>query len=254
MRLPGTYISPAETGFYYLGSRYYDPSICRFINADNENLLAATPIAFTDKNYYSYCDNNPVVRADYNGEFWHVAIGAIVGAAINVGISTISSLMENGEPPSVKDIVVSAISGAISGSLSAAGVPAIATTITDGLLGVGESLYNDITYNSNPENINKKSVGKIITNAVVDGGVSMLFSSAGGDCGGETLTHLWKKGTSLKKSAIAGSRKAAKTIRRRYWKRVPAFTRKTITTSAFSGVSSMTSKWLIKGSYGNYKD
>ncbi len=30
----GTYISPAESGFYYLESRYYDPQIERFINAD----------------------------------------------------------------------------------------------------------------------------------------------------------------------------------------------------------------------------
>lgn len=31
---PGTWYNPAETGFYYLQSRYYDPEIVRFINAD----------------------------------------------------------------------------------------------------------------------------------------------------------------------------------------------------------------------------
>ena len=29
-----SYYYDAETGFYYLQSRYYDPAICRFINAD----------------------------------------------------------------------------------------------------------------------------------------------------------------------------------------------------------------------------
>ena len=28
-----------ETGFYYLQTRYYDPTICRFINADNYELV-----------------------------------------------------------------------------------------------------------------------------------------------------------------------------------------------------------------------
>ena len=30
------YIYDTETGFYYLQSRYYDPVMCRFINADIE--------------------------------------------------------------------------------------------------------------------------------------------------------------------------------------------------------------------------
>ena len=29
------YYYDTETGFYYLQTRYYDPTICRFINADN---------------------------------------------------------------------------------------------------------------------------------------------------------------------------------------------------------------------------
>ncbi|MCM1433485.1 MAG: hypothetical protein NC119_06035 [Clostridiales bacterium] len=33
MRYRGYYCD-AETGYYYLQSRYYDPSICRFINED----------------------------------------------------------------------------------------------------------------------------------------------------------------------------------------------------------------------------
>ena len=31
---PGTQQKPAETGLYYLNSRYYDPEVGRFINAD----------------------------------------------------------------------------------------------------------------------------------------------------------------------------------------------------------------------------
>ena len=31
---PGTWQNPAETGLYYLQSRYYDPTVGRFLNAD----------------------------------------------------------------------------------------------------------------------------------------------------------------------------------------------------------------------------
>ena len=33
------YFYDTETGFYYLNSRYYDPQIGRFINADDVNIL-----------------------------------------------------------------------------------------------------------------------------------------------------------------------------------------------------------------------
>jgi len=28
----------------------------------------------TDKNLFAYCDNNPIVRVDENGEFWQAAL------------------------------------------------------------------------------------------------------------------------------------------------------------------------------------
>ena len=35
------YIYDSETGFYYLQSRYYDPTVGRFLNADNVLFLGA---------------------------------------------------------------------------------------------------------------------------------------------------------------------------------------------------------------------
>ena len=57
MRLPGTYISPADTGLYYLESRYYNPKIGRFLNADGSLNANGDLISY---NMYAYCGNNPV--------------------------------------------------------------------------------------------------------------------------------------------------------------------------------------------------
>ena len=58
------YYYDTETGFYYLQSRYYDPEICRFINADS---YASTGQGFLGFNMFAYCNNNPISRVDING-------------------------------------------------------------------------------------------------------------------------------------------------------------------------------------------
>ena len=78
------YVYDSETGLYYVSSRYYDPEIGRMISPDSAEILMASPSALTDKNLYAYCDNNPVVRADGGGEFWHIIAGAVVSAGLEV--------------------------------------------------------------------------------------------------------------------------------------------------------------------------
>ena len=85
------YYYDTETGFYYLQSRYYDPSIGRFINADS---FASTGQEFLGYNMFAYCYNNPVALTDDSGyapEWWQWAvsgamvIGGIVLTATGVG-------------------------------------------------------------------------------------------------------------------------------------------------------------------------
>ena len=61
------YIYDRETGFYYLQSRYYDPSVGRFLNADGYILTGPGIIGH---NMFACCGNNPVNRVDPTGHFW----------------------------------------------------------------------------------------------------------------------------------------------------------------------------------------
>lgn len=63
---PGScgYVHSADTGLYYLQSRYYNPSIGRFINAD---IYISTGQGVLGNNMFAYCRNNPVCRKDASG-------------------------------------------------------------------------------------------------------------------------------------------------------------------------------------------
>ena len=61
------YVYDQETGFYYLQSRYYDPAVARFLNADS---YVSTGNSVIGNNMYAYCDNNPVNRSDPSGLLW----------------------------------------------------------------------------------------------------------------------------------------------------------------------------------------
>ena len=61
------YYYDVETGFYYLQSRYYDPEVGRFINADG---LVSTGQGILGYNMYAYCGNNPISRIDFTGMSW----------------------------------------------------------------------------------------------------------------------------------------------------------------------------------------
>ena len=75
-RYRGYYLD-VETNLYYLNSRYYDSSICRFISPDTTGTLKASPLGLSDKNLYAYCDNNPVTRTDGGGMYWDTIFDAV---------------------------------------------------------------------------------------------------------------------------------------------------------------------------------
>ena len=126
------YYYDAETGLYYVNSRYYDSEINRFINADDIDQLGAddSPLSY---NLFAYCMNNPVNRFDVNGNWslpnWaKITIGV---AAIAVG--TIATVATGGAavPVLVASLKIAATSAAI-GAISGAGVSAVSHRMTTG--------------------------------------------------------------------------------------------------------------------------
>ena len=87
------YIYDNETGFYYLQSRYYDPSIRRFINADS---YASTGTGLLGYNMFAYCENNPIMGYDPSGTFDWGSLAQGGGwlatgiAALVVGVSVLT--------------------------------------------------------------------------------------------------------------------------------------------------------------------
>lgn len=64
------YYFDCETGLYYLNSRYYDPEISRFINADDISILSECMNFINGLNLYTYCNNNPVMNSYTTGAAW----------------------------------------------------------------------------------------------------------------------------------------------------------------------------------------
>ena len=86
------YYYDTETGFYYLNSRYYDPEVGRFLNADGYINGNGDLIGY---NMFAYCGNNPVIGYDPLGEWnWGKIAGGAFFAAI--GALTVATVVLTG--------------------------------------------------------------------------------------------------------------------------------------------------------------
>lgn len=180
-----------DTRLYYLQSRYYDPAVGRFINADGPNFALVNPYSdgITDKNYFAYCDNNPVMRKDDGGElFKEIAIGAVVGGIAGAfwGGLTAAATGDN----IAKGVVSGAISGAVSGGVSAAAVEikTIGTIAkaTIGAIGGGISAVASYRHGGNA-NI-AGTISAAVTGAA-SGAISAVMPKSYGTVAGAVVTY-----------------------------------------------------------------
>ena len=131
------YYYDAETGLYYLQTRYYDPQAGRFLNADSVDYIA--PDLIGGLNLYAYCNNNPVMYSDPEGQlFSMLLIGALIGFAVNFAISATTQLLTEGEV-NWGTAVIDGAFGAVSGALAVTGIGAVATGVINGALSLVNS-------------------------------------------------------------------------------------------------------------------
>ena len=158
------YYYDTETGLYYLNSRYYDPAIGRFINADDISYIQPTEI--NGLNLFAYCGNNPVMYSDNEGNMpnwlkWLIGGIAFVGAAaltvlsggsltpvfVGMGISIISEGLIQGAITATnggdfwQGLANGAADGAIWGGIFALGGAVVRTAriLKNGVV-IGESM------------------------------------------------------------------------------------------------------------------
>lgn len=126
------YIFDEETGLYYLRSRYYNPNLCRFINADDVEAMGADG----DINGYQlfiYCMNDPVNNRDEAGS-WSLPNWAkvAIGAALIVGAAVVATVATGGVACFAAGAAIGAAKGAVSGAIGGAVTGAIQSRIETG--------------------------------------------------------------------------------------------------------------------------
>ncbi len=87
------YFYDTETSLYYLKSRYYDPEVGRFINPD---AYASTGQGILGANMFTYCDNNPIIYADFSGtisELVILPVGTTLASIVSTAVIAVAAVV-----------------------------------------------------------------------------------------------------------------------------------------------------------------
>ena len=154
-------------------SRYYNPELGRFINAD---AFATTGQGLLGNNMFAYCGNNPMLREDDEGKLWNVVAGAVIGGLLG-GVSKAIECVANGESVEkvIAQVLVSTACGAIGGALAATGIGLVGQGVIGGVLGAAESAVNQLI-----------STGEINSTRLA---IDTVSGAAGGLIGGKGAAH-----------------------------------------------------------------
>ena len=169
------YIADDETGLYYVGSRYYDPVVGRWISADDVAFVGLEK-NLQSYNVYGYCLNNPITRFDDNGK-WSLPNWA----KIALGVTAI-----------VAGVVVTAVTGGVAAPVLAASIKIAAVGAASGAIfgaGIGAVEHRASTGSW-------KGAGKSILKGAIDGACDGFMWS--GISAGAAATGVALKGYKIK--------------------------------------------------------
>ena len=152
------YYWDSETNFYYCQSRYYNPEVKRWLNADDAALLE-TLMSIDEilgANLFIYCNNNVVMNYDPTGHLSinfkiptlqtiiaGAIIGGILGTLLEIALQMIFE-KKTFDKLDWKRIAIEFASGALTGALIACNFPVKTTALGRGIIGATSSLAHSI--------------------------------------------------------------------------------------------------------------
>ena len=149
---------------------------------------------------YLYCGNNPVTRADDEGDFWNIVVGAVVGAVFSVAAQVINNAIQ-GE--SLLDGVgTAALTGAASGALAASGVELVVSVVGNAAISMAGNATNQVIKNEGFDNFD---VGDML----LDGAIGAIAGRVGGKGMGKYV-NLKTLNKNLTKKVVSGSKETIK--------------------------------------------
>ena len=89
------YVYDTETGFYYVSSRYYNPEVGRWINADDAIVGVGGDIR--GYNLFAYCMNDPVNMSDHTGHWpqWIKNAASAVVNAVKKAVAVVANTVKS---------------------------------------------------------------------------------------------------------------------------------------------------------------
>ena len=155
-----------ETGLYYYGARYLDPTGAMWLSVDPKwgDLVGMSP--------YNYCSGNPVKLVDPDGELAWIAVAAIVGGVVNAGLAIYDG-------KDATEVMAAAASGALAGALCATGAGVIGGAVMGA---VGNAVGNVAEQGLNMafDKMKGKEVREFNGKAVVSAAVTGAATGAAG--------------------------------------------------------------------------
>jgi len=159
------YYYDTETGLYYLQSRYYNPEMGRFINADG---VVAGVGNVQGYNLFQYCMNNPINMSDESGHWpkWIKTAVKIAAAVAVVAVVTAAVVVTAGGAA----VALGASAAVVSGVMTGAAIGGV----TAGAVSIGAQMIK------NNGNINEVSLKKVAKDTLVGSTTGALSGGASG--------------------------------------------------------------------------
>ena len=169
------YYYDTETSLYYLQTRYYDPEVGRFINAD---AFASTDISGAlSANMFAYCENRPTIGSDPTGECVHILIGAAVGAVGSLASQVLSDVIASAATGHFSLSSWQTYAGAVAGG--AAGGAVYAATKNSTAAGAASGFVSTFTTGALEKNETNRTWGDIVAESVNEGLIGAKLGKAG---------------------------------------------------------------------------